>query len=229
MAEKIGPLIIIALIMVGLMIFFGLMPYLQVLLGGPEYTAQKTIAEQINIACAEGSGYSTTFSIFMPDSKGARPPNIDFLSFAVDQQHLLLIATRYGAATGDIVSQFQDFLSCACTYTAKTFVSKYLSCGCKEGVRVLKDVQLDDCRKNNIQLCGSFGKTQTTEMCDRFSFESQEGRENLQMKIERKDNKVILSYDWSTVCGDNRCCEPENAENCPADCTGTPKPCRVFT
>ncbi|MEM2873921.1 MAG: hypothetical protein QW063_00475 [Candidatus Nanoarchaeia archaeon] len=229
MAIKIPPLVIFALIMVGLMIYFGILPFFQVFFGGPEYTAQKTIAEQLNLACSEEPGFSATFSVFMPDSKGARPPDIDFLSLAIDKQHLLLIATRYGVATGDIISQFQDFLSCTCTYAAQALISKYLNCNCKEGVRVLKDIPLEECRKRNIQLCGNFD---TTEMCDTFSFESQEGKENLQFIVKKikqgNKDKVILSYNWLTVCGDNRCCEGENELNCPVDCKDG-KPCKVFT
>lgn len=191
MAVKIPPNIIIALIVVFLMIIVIFGFFAQALFGGPEVTAAKTIADQVNLACDERAGFKTNFNVFLPDSKGV-PPDREFFYMAIDKNYLLLLSRE---EKGSLGAQFADFASCACKKTLKT-LSQAFFCSCNEGIDDIRKIELKNCENDNIIVCG---KTQTSERCGKFQFEAEEGKESLTFNLERKqepngDEKLLLIY-----------------------------------
>jgi len=230
MAVKLLPLAILALFMVAIFVIVGFLFYSQTLFGGPEYDAQSTVAELLNEACSENPGFKTTLSIFMPDSKGVRPPNIDFFFLSATQDHLLLGARRWGVEKNDLIAQFQDFTSCVCSAAVQFAISDKLGCGCKPGIRILRDVELKTCKRSGVEICPS----DPQQECNNFAFESNEGSEALSITVERTtENTVVLSYNRAYVCGDFRCCpgeeNPDSELYCKPDCNVPEPKCQITT
>ncbi|MEM2954642.1 MAG: hypothetical protein QW625_01660 [Candidatus Nanoarchaeia archaeon] len=223
MAVKIPPSLIIALFMVIIMVLVFSGFIFQLLFGGPEVKFVKDLAEQMESMCAEENDQVIYYNGYLPDSKGA-PPDAYYFYVAVDSYNLILVGKRYGLVHNDLGAQFSDWISCVCAQSANLLtsvpwnVAKFV-CSCKEGVRIIKTVPLKECRRKRIPICftdpiGGF------ERCDKFEFESYEGKENLQfiLNFTKTKNKLILNFTRQTICGDGLCCEGENENNCRIDC-----------
>jgi hypothetical protein len=184
----------------------------------PEIIAYKTLAEEINKACAAKSGVNQ-ITIFMPDSRGNNALNLVFFYLAIDHNKLILARRTFGVENNDILVSFTEFIRN------------------KPGNAIIKETTLSNCENNNVQICGQLDPNNPLSLvCDRFQFESEEGRESLSFTINKtfvqdiNRERVILSYAKNTICGDNKCCTEygENAENCPLDCQDS-KPCKPYT
>lgn len=177
---------------------------------GPEVTAWKTLGDEINIICNSEVGTARQVTVYLPDSKGNTPLNLVFLYLAVNQDNFILARRTYGVEKSDIVQQFADWVRN------------------RPGNKVLRERTLNNCLNNKVQICGQFGDP-PLRFCNNFQFESEEGKESLGFTITKLPaNTVLLSYTRAIVCGDGRCCEPENATTCPPDCENN-KPCKLYT
>jgi len=206
MAVKIPPKTIISLV-ITILIVIVVYAVIAPIFTGPEVTAWKTLGDEINSACGSSQDMESQVSIYLPDSKGNTPLNTIFYYLAVDQYQFILARRTYGAEKNDILVNFVDWIRN------------------KPGNKVLRERTLTNCAKNNMQVCGQFDSSQ---LCNKFQFESEEGKEALTVTIFKKGSKVWFSYTKSTFCGDNRCCEGETEDNCPIDCKEA-KPCKPLT
>ena len=206
MAVKIPPKTIISLV-ITILIIIVVYAVIAPIFTGPEVTAWKTLGDEINAVCGSSSDMETQVNIFLPDSKGSTSLNLVFFYLAVDQDQFVLARRTYGAEKNDILVNFVDWVRN------------------KPGNKVIRERTLNNCAKNKIQICGLFD---STKKCGAFQFESEEGKESLTFTIFKTGNQVLFSYNRTTFCGDNRCCEGETADNCPIDCKEA-KPCKPFT
>ena len=198
MATKIPVLTIFALITVLFMIIVIGGFFAQAIFGGPEITAAKTIAEQIDMACSEGEGFRTNFNVFLPDSKGVLPSR-EFFYVAVDKNYLLLLSRE---EKGSFTNQIADFASCACKKVSGAqkmlkAASQILRCDCNAGNSEIKKIELRNCEDNKIIVCGKPGTGEPR--CGRFQFESSEGKESVTFNLERRtesngNEKLLLNY-----------------------------------
>jgi len=214
MANKIPPDIIISLIILVIFVIVVASIILPIFTG-PEVTAQKTLAEEIDNACAAETGTVKQTTIYLPDSKGNTGLNLVFFYLAIDQDSLILARRTFGVETNDILVLFTEFIKN------------------KPGNKILRETVLNNCLKDNVQICGQLDANNPSDLkCNSFQFESEEGKESLSFTITKtivnNAQRVILSYARATVCGDGRCCEGETADNCPADCKDN-KACKPFT
>jgi hypothetical protein len=206
MAVKIPPQIIIALVVVVIMVLVigGFLN--QTLFSGPEFKATSDIAEMLDQVCDSGAPFTTTFNVYLPDSKQGIDHN-QFFYIAVDDYKLMLVAKEEAR---DILTSIVDYLSQ------------------RPGERTLKKIDLKICKQKEIQICGAF--EDGNQLCDKFQFESNEGKESLTFVIKHEQDpqdRVILSYTRLTMCGDGHCCGDENNDTCAIDCKDS-KPCTTY-
>ena len=199
---------------------------------GQQVTGFNTIAEEINAFCRDsGDGESTSFFTVIPDSIGQSPRDFEFFFVAsvpsaiakgflgneiqLEGNVLVLASRRYATELPNDVREKLQFEILGTRIDLALFLPP---------VKVIRATLLEECAKDDIQLCGC-----ATEPCsepsnlrctppDSFSFEPQEGNENLEIELIRSDNRVTLVLDKKPICGDLRCCSGETELNCPADC-----------
>jgi hypothetical protein len=188
---------------------------------GPEITAWKTLGNEIDAVCGADTNTVQQISIVLPDSRGNTPLNLVFFYLAVDQDNFILARRTYGAEKNDILVNFVDWVRS------------------KPGNKIIRERVLDNCLNNNVRICGQLDPNKPLDLkCNSFQFESGEGNEALSFTITKttvnRIDTVVLSYTRATVCGDGRCCEPEQASDaskpnyCPQDCESN-KRCTPFT
>jgi hypothetical protein len=187
---------------------------------GPQIQAVNLLAERTNEICGSPVGTKETVPIVVPDSIGTTPLNLKFFFFVVEDNELRLMTRTFGQQFNDILQQFIDWVRG------------------RPGESIVKTNTMRNCKDKEI--CGQFiSEGQTQIFCNTagpFAFEPQEGYESMIFTIEKQSvggrERILLTYNRDTLCGDNRCCPPEDNVNsdqyCERDCTLTDK-CAIFT
>jgi|GEM_PF-4781476 len=206
---------------------------------GQQVTAFNTIVSEINNFCEQSSPQeSSEFFIVMPDSIGKSysaldPEQYEFFYVAsvptatarsflgierVLSGNVLVLASRKFST--QLPNDVKDRLQIEILGT-KVDLSLFLP-----PVRIIKAAELNECfAERNLKLCGCIKDPcddPSNVACtptDSFSFESQEGRETLNIKLFRGTDRVTMTIDRVPICGDFRCCGPqEDALSCANDC-----------
>ena len=162
---------LIAAIATGLMVVFIVGFVFQSFFSGTEYKAAESIAAELDSVCNENTGFFTTQTINLPDSKQGLTHR-EYFYIAISDSGKLLLRARSEAT--EPITAFINFVTG------------------KPGEVTLKEFLLKDCMKARAQICGQFDAN--NRVCNNFRFESSEGHEALALTFNRTTDSVVMSY-----------------------------------